>query len=116
MMSEEEAVLEQERLFEQARARTKNIKINIGLEPIKFHQQFSRPISDVKNLPKDHWTWPCMYARLGLPKDSSEVLVRKNFRKLALLYHPDKHRGNNNLLNQFLAVKEAFENITNNQR
>lgn len=114
MMSEEEAFLEQERLFQKARARTQNVTITIGSKPKHNQQIFSKPIKDVKALPKDHWTWPCVYARLGLPKDSPKVLVKKHFRKLALLYHPDKNRSSADSLSPFLAIKEAFECITNN--
>ena len=117
-MSEEEANLEQERLLNKARAKTQNVTFTIDQDTnqaLSF-TSFKRPIEDLKLLPDGHWKWPCLYSRLGLPIKASKILVKKHYRQLSLLYHPDKNIGKGNSLPKFLAIKEAYEKICNHDR
>lgn len=36
----------------------------------------------------------CFYAVLGVGREASEQQIRKQYRKLAVTYHPDKHLDN----------------------
>lgn len=47
------------------------------------------------------------YKILNIPQDSSLEVVKKAYKKLALVHHPDK--GGNS--NTFLKIKEAYEEI-----
>eukprot|EP00520_Triparma_pacifica_P006822 CAMPEP_0118639612 /NCGR_PEP_ID=MMETSP0785-20121206/4313_1 /TAXON_ID=91992 /ORGANISM="Bolidomonas pacifica, Strain CCMP 1866" /LENGTH=456 /DNA_ID=CAMNT_0006530945 /DNA_START=112 /DNA_END=1479 /DNA_ORIENTATION=- len=44
-------------------------------------------------LPNDHYLFKSPFGRLGLPENSSLNLIRKHYKKLALIYHPDKYKG-----------------------
>jgi hypothetical protein len=72
---------------------------------------FHAPVVDVANLPVGHWLWKDPYSRLGVPPlfDRQNV-IKKHYRKLALLYHPDKSR-NSDGPRRFQAIKEAYEEI-----
>jgi len=113
-MSVDEAYLEQEKLFRQAREKTKHVKLELGSERrVKSKViSFEKPV-DVEMLPSGHWKWDCMYARLGLPEGSPAQLVKKHYRKLALLYHPDKNVGIDTL-SRFLGINEAYTKLTTN--
>jgi len=68
-------------------------------------------VEDVTQLPSNHWKWKNPWCRLGLPPRSSYGTVKKNYRKLSLLYHPDKAKFDDSI-NRFQAIKEAYEIIT----
>ena len=50
-----------------------------------------------------------MYEVLGLTKDASMDEVKKAYKRLALLHHPDK--GGN--VEEFRKITDAYEKITN---
>ena len=73
--------------------------------------QFESVIDDVKSLPNDHWRSTCPFSRLGCPPTSSYNDVKKNYRKLSLIYHPDKAKYKD-ASDRFHAIKDAYETIT----
>ena len=60
-------------------------------------------------LPNNHWQCKSFFGRLGLPENSSRDLIRKHYKKLALLYHPDKQKPGQDFSARFQAIKEAYE-------
>ena len=114
-LSTSDAAQEQERLFREAAARVKgqemaHRRIQIARGGVQF---YSEPVKDVATLPKDHFKWPNLYSRLGLPQRAPFDDVKKNYRRLCLLYHPDKARGNEQeVQDRFQAIKDAYETIS----
>ncbi len=49
------------------------------------------------------------YKILGVPKTASADEIKKNYRKLALKYHPDKNPGNKASEEKFKGLSEAYE-------
>jgi molecular chaperone DnaJ len=57
------------------------------------------------------------YKTLQVPPTATEVSIKKSFRRLALLYHPDKNQGNAVAEAFFKEIQEAYEVLTDpNQR
>ncbi|CAB9520770.1 expressed unknown protein [Seminavis robusta] len=69
------------------------------------------PISDIFRQHPDHWKWKDPWARLGLPRHSAAHLVKSHYRKLVLLYHPDKARYRDST-QRFHAITEAYRKLT----
>ena len=67
---------------------------------------------------------PDHYEALGLDsKDVDEVAIKKAFRALALIYHPDKINANNlteierdNIHQKFLEIQDAYEVLSDPER
>lgn len=112
----ESAYEEQERLFRESRDRVKAQEMaQIRLiQSIEGSQTFVQPVVDVSSLPPNHWKWSDPYCRLGVPKFCSIDVAKRNYRKLCLVYHPDKAKGDFSL--QFQAVKDAWEMISSSKR
>ncbi|HIJ77748.1 MAG: molecular chaperone DnaJ [Desulfobulbaceae bacterium] len=49
------------------------------------------------------------YKTLGVSADASAAEIKKAYRKLAMLYHPDKNPGNKEAEESFKAAAEAYE-------
>ena len=71
---------------------------------------FSSPLVDIAKQYPDHWNWPNLHARLGLPANAGPSLVKKHYRKLALLYHPDKSRFSDSSA-RFMAITAAYKKL-----
>ena len=49
------------------------------------------------------------YKILGIAKDSDQIQIRKAFRQLALLYHPDKNKNSEESKVKFMELVQAYE-------
>ena len=49
------------------------------------------------------------YEILGLDREASENEIKKNYRKLAMKYHPDKNQGDKKAEEKFKEASEAYE-------
>lgn len=49
------------------------------------------------------------YKLFGLSETATQADIKKRYRQLAMLYHPDKHGGNDR---KFVEIKEAYEYLT----
>ena len=53
------------------------------------------------------------YIKLGLSEDASPKEIKAAFKKLAVKYHPDKNAGDQNAEEQFKAINEAYQVLSN---
>ena len=53
------------------------------------------------------------YAILGIPKNASPELIKKQYRKLSLEFHPDRPGGN---ANKFKEINEAYETLSDESK
>ena len=74
-------------------------------------QVITAPLLDIPQRYPDHWQWRDPYARLGLPNQAPTSLVKFHYRKLALLYHPDKLNFDDSSA-RFLAITAAYRKLT----
>jgi len=49
------------------------------------------------------------YKILGIAKDSDQIQIRKAFRQLALLHHPDKNKNSEESKEKFMELVQAYE-------
>jgi DnaJ family protein A protein 2 len=56
------------------------------------------------------------YDRLGVSPDAPVSDIKKAFRKLAVKYHPDKNPGNSQAAEQFKAISEAYEILSDENK
>ncbi|CAN6274856.1 unnamed protein product [Urochloa humidicola] len=54
-------------------------------------------------LHKDH------YKVLEVDYDASDDTIKLSYRRLALIWHPDKHKGNNDVTAKFQEINEAYK-------
>ena len=110
--SHEDALREQERLFQESAAR---MQFQFRVMSHSHHDQsrevtFDAPVQDVAKQYPNHWQFIDPYARLGLPSNAATYLVKSQYRRLALIYHPDKSRDEGSAT-KFQAVTEAYRSI-----
>jgi DnaJ domain len=91
-LTEEAAKEMQERLFREAASKMRaQPPVRVTSAPCEaMPLEITAPIFDIVDRFPDHWTWKDPYAVLGLPSNSSLILVKSQFRRLARRYHPDK--------------------------
>ncbi|SFC62595.1 molecular chaperone DnaJ [Clostridium uliginosum] len=56
------------------------------------------------------------YELLGLQKGASEDEIKKAFRKLAIKYHPDKNKGNEEAESKFKEINEAYQVLSDPEK
>ncbi|EME50157.1 hypothetical protein DOTSEDRAFT_68876 [Dothistroma septosporum NZE10] len=56
------------------------------------------------------------YKILGLEKDCSETEIKKAYRKLAVVHHPDKNPGDSEAEHRFKEIQEAHETLIDPQK
>lgn len=56
------------------------------------------------------------YYYLGIPRDASEEVLRKAYRKLSLKYHPDKNGGDSYFAERFRELQEAYDTLSDTQQ
>ena len=58
-------------------------------------------------------TYKDYYKILGVKKDASGKEIKKQYKKLAIQYHPDKNQGNKEAEEKFKEINEAYEVLSN---
>ncbi len=56
------------------------------------------------------------YKILGVSKDADKAAIKKAYRKLAAKYHPDKNPGDKAAEEQFKAVNEAYQVLSDDEK
>lgn len=56
------------------------------------------------------------YEILGVSKTATDQEIKKAYRKLALQYHPDKHKGDKTAEGKFKEINEAYEILSDKQK
>lgn len=57
-----------------------------------------------------------LYEILGLKKDATDADIKSAYRKLALKWHPDKHKGEKDAETKFKEINQAYEILSDNQK
>ena len=56
------------------------------------------------------------YEVLGVQKGATKEEIKKGYRKLAVMYHPDKNPGNKEAEDKFKEATEAYEVLSDDQK
>jgi len=56
------------------------------------------------------------YKILGVPENASADQIKKDYRKLAIQYHPDKNKGNKQAEEKFKEISEAYYVLSDTKR
>jgi len=120
-MDIEDALKEQERLFQRSAARVRTqatfrvtSAVSNEVKNSPYSRTFPSLVRDVHLEFTDHWKYRDCYARLGLPRHASEQLIKSQYRRLARVYHPDRNLGKPDTKHKFQAVTEAYNSLINN--
>ena len=110
--SSNDAEVEEQQLFSDS---SDDEELVIDPNSTKGEISFQEPIEDFSFLCENHWKWSCPYSRLGLPKNCSDTrLIKRHYRKLCLMYHPDKCKMED-ATERFMGIQEAYNNITSDE-
>ncbi|KAI9797058.1 MAG: hypothetical protein M1833_005663 [Piccolia ochrophora] len=55
------------------------------------------------------------YDALGVPTNATELEIKKSYRKLAIVHHPDKNPGDESAHEKFQAIGEAYQVLSNTE-
>ncbi len=55
------------------------------------------------------------YEILGVEQDAPIEKIKKAYRKLALIYHPDRNRDNPEASAKFIMISKAYECLTDEE-
>lgn len=93
---------------------------NVACEIKPEDSEIRRTLSKTKNLLKQSLRKD-YYKILGIDRSASEVEIKKAYRKLALVYHPDKQAGlteeeKENAEKKFKEVGEAYSVLTDSKK
>ncbi|KAL3907150.1 MAG: hypothetical protein SGARI_003679 [Bacillariaceae sp.] len=111
----DEAFREQERLLNASKARMRSqhgqARVLPGHEKQKRvkSRSFAAPNQEVHIQYPEHWQYEDLYSRLGLPRSASDSMIKSQYRRLALQYHPDRNSHSEESKEKFQAVTEAYE-------
>ncbi|KAK5636698.1 hypothetical protein RRF57_012410 [Xylaria bambusicola] len=56
------------------------------------------------------------YKILGVAKDADDATIKKAYRKLAIIHHPDKNRDDETAAERFKDIGEAYETLSDSQK
>ena len=56
------------------------------------------------------------YTRLGVNENATKEEIKKAYRKLALQWHPDKHKGEKDAEEKFKEINQAYEVLSDKQK
>lgn len=80
----------------------------------KFHQLFfifiTTILFTIAFAGKDY------YDILGVPRDATTSIIKKSYRRLARIYHPDKNPGNTKAENKFKDISKAYEVLADDKK
>jgi molecular chaperone DnaJ len=61
-------------------------------------------------------TKPCYYECLGVDRQSTDEEIKKNYRRLAMQYHPDRNPGDKDAEEKFKEAAEAYEVLSDKEK
>jgi hypothetical protein len=111
----EDAMREQERMFQASAARMRsqtNARVLPPTTTATTTTTFNTVMTNIHETHPHHWQLQDPYARLGVPVGSSPKVIKQQYRRLALVYHPDKSRLEHTAT-KFQQVTEAYRSILN---
>lgn len=56
------------------------------------------------------------YEILEVPETSSIDEIKKSYRRLSMIYHPDKNKNNPEATSKFQKISEAYETLGDNDK
>mmetsp|Transcript_31824 Transcript_31824/g.77113 ORF Transcript_31824/g.77113 Transcript_31824/m.77113 type:complete len:952 (-) Transcript_31824:199-3054(-) len=100
------AMREQERLFQASAAKMRShTTARVATSAARSQNvKFQQVVPNIAEKYPLHWQFSDHSARLGVPEGSSKSVIKKQYRRLALIYHPDK--------SQLVNTATKFQNIT----
>src|SRR5271157_2263992 len=58
----------------------------------------------------------CYYVCLGVDRQATDEEIKKNYRKLAMQYHPDRNPGDKEAEEKFKEAAEAYEVLSDKEK